>query len=108
MVLLEEDEVKTQFCKEEVREESEASSSIYYFSKHLTFSQLLKLKKKVIPPKYFHGPWGQAIADVDESRASSTEETTAGSREIVSDFPWLYRLTVNRETPPTHFIGSEP
>lgn len=61
MVLLEEDEVKTQFCKEEVREESEASSSIYYFSKHLTFSQLLKLKRKLSLQSIFMGPGARQL-----------------------------------------------
>lgn len=49
-----------------------------------------KAEKESILPEYFHGPWGQAVANPEETRASTKEETTAGSMEIISDFPWLY------------------
>lgn len=49
-----------------------------------------KAQTESILPEYFCGPWGQAVAKLDETRASTKEETTAGSIEIRSGFPWLF------------------
>lgn len=80
-----------QFCKGFRRKQGKKGGLILYllFFKTPAIQSAHKSQKESILPEYFHGPWGQAVVNLDESRASTTEETTAGSMEIVSDFPWL-------------------
>lgn len=80
------------FCKGFRRKQDKKGSLILclLFFKTPAIQSVPKAQKENILPEYFHGPWGQAVANLDESRSSSMEETTAGSMEIISEFPWLY------------------
>ena len=91
-VLLAGDEVKMQFYKGyRWKQVKKRRAFILYllFFKIPAIQSVPKAQKESNLPEYFHGPWGRIVANLGESRVSTMEETTAGSMEIVSDFPWL-------------------
>lgn len=84
-VLLVEDEGKMQFIKgfRRKQEKNGRFHSLFTIFYPPAMQSFPKAQTESILPEYFHGPWGQAVAKVDETRASAKEETTAGSMEII-------------------------
>lgn len=110
-VLLKVNEVEMLFCKGFRRKEGNKNQRFHslftIFLEHLPFSQFLKLKKKVSFQNIFMGPGARQfhIWMSQEHPLQRKQQQEAGKSFQTS---LGFTVWLNRETPPTHLIGSEP